>query len=347
MSKLRKVAQRVEILKADHWELLKNLKVRSFYNPIRDHFLQRSSKVFYFVNYFEKQLTRPKFYNHFLIIIFFSQLIGSVSSSQEEVQNKVVFYILKGCEYITISPLLKDFLLIPQETRGIIINFLLILLEVLFLITFYILGRSTTNLSDKKFKNGLIFMGYTTFFLEMQRWILYNIQADITASMMFCVQGWQSLNKRCQNNIQYSDDSFRYTLIIINIVLGIGLSVINCLIHSVAQFIPINGLRSQFTYLKLSDYCIILTIHVLSYLGSQISLFAFEILAVYYIIQYFFSYPLFTKNISHIYAFFLNFYLAATILFHIRYYNQLSDSNFLFILVKYYLKILKISLSRP
>ncbi|KAL4483205.1 hypothetical protein ABPG74_019231 [Tetrahymena malaccensis] len=305
MSNLRKASKSIEIQKVDHWKQLKNLKIRTFYNPVRDHFLQRSSKVFYFVNYFEKQLTRPKFYYHFLVIIFFLQLIGTVSSSQEQVQNKILFYILKGCEYIRVSPLLKDFLLIP----------------------------STTNLSDKKFKNGLIFMGYTTFFLEMQRWILYNIQADITANMMFCVQGWQNLDKRCQNNIQYSDDSLRYILIIINIVLGIGLSVINSIIHSIAQFIPINGLRSQFTYLKLFDYSIILVVHVSSYLGSLFSLFAFETLAVFYIIQYFFSYPLFTKNISHIYAVLLNFFLAATVLFHIRYYNQLSDSNFFFILL--------------
>ncbi|EAR83653.2 transmembrane protein, putative (macronuclear) [Tetrahymena thermophila SB210] len=328
---MRKVLKNVERQKEDHWKQLKNLKIRTFYNPVRDHFLQRSSKVFYFVNYFEKQLTRPKFYYHFLIIIFFLQLIGSVSSSQDQVQDKILYYILKGCEYIRISPLLKDFLQISQEAQGIIINLLLILLEVFFLITFYILGRSTTNLSDKKFKNGLIFMGYTTFFLEMQRWILFNIQADITSSMMFCVQGQQNLSNKCQNNIQYQDNSLRYILIIINIVLGIGLSVINSIIHSIAQFIPINGLRSQFTYLKLFDYSIILVAHVLSYFGSLISLFAFEILALFYIIQYFFSYPLFTKSISHIYAVFLNFYLAATILFHIRHYNQLSDSNFLFI----------------
>ncbi|KAL4483204.1 hypothetical protein ABPG74_019230 [Tetrahymena malaccensis] len=174
-------------------------------------------------------------------------------------------------------------------------------------------------------------MGYTTFFLEMQKWILFNIQADITASMMFCVQGQQNLEKRCQNNIQYSDNSLRYVLIVINIVLGVVLSAINSIIHSIAQFIPINGLRSQFTNLKLFDYSFILIIHILSYLDSLLSLFAFEILAVFYFIQYFFSYPLYTKNISYVYAVFLNFFFAATILFHIRYYKELNDPSFLFL----------------
>ncbi|EAR83652.2 transmembrane protein, putative (macronuclear) [Tetrahymena thermophila SB210] len=319
------------IQQEDQWNQLRNLKIRTFYNPSRDHLLQRSSKVFYFVNYFEKQLTRPKFYYHFLIIIFFLQLIGSVSSSQVQIQDKLLYYFLKTCEYTRVSPLLKDFLQIQQEAQGILINSLIIFLEVVFLITFYILGRSTTNLSDKKFKKRLLLMGYTTFFLEMQRWILFNIQADITASMMFCVQGQQNLEKRCQNNIQYSDDSLRYILIVINIVLGVFLSVINSIIHSIAQFIPINGLRSQFTNLKLFDYSFILIIHILSYLDSQLSLFAFEILAVFYFIQYFFSYPLYTKNISYVYAVSLNFFFAATILFHIRYYKNLSDSNFLYL----------------
>lgn len=119
---------------------------------------------------------------------------------------------------------------------------------------------------------------------------------------------------KCASGFIYDNSSSIFSIYLcIHFILGAALITIHTFSHSINKFIPINLLKSPFSFRKPAEFLFILLFHSSAYFSGITSSLTGVGISIYYLLEYFLLYPLLDKKINQFYILSLNFFFSCVV----------------------------------
>lgn len=167
------------------------------------------------------------------------------------------------------------------------------------------LGNSSANIEDNIYKQRPQTIFYLHNYQIVWKWIFFIPKVDIIIGMLSCSPN--SAESRCKLMLPISQNLrvFCILLAFLNMLSFIIVLSVNLVLNNMSDFFTENQIKSRFSYRKLFE-CIILIFSIVSSYPSIISstylaLSLFLILGVFYLIEFYFNFPLLGKTVNSVY----------------------------------------------
>ncbi|KAL4509903.1 hypothetical protein ABPG72_010096 [Tetrahymena utriculariae] len=299
---------------------------------------QKLANLWNFLSYFEREITRPKIINIIFICVYFFQLfsisVSSISPTVDEISLNTIYFIARSSRVI---PLLAT--LNYADIVGLIIIIVICIVDSIFFYCAWDLSNSSTKEEENNFKLKKRKAQFVLYYLQLYRWFLIVPKIDIALGGFFCGvlndSSKQANADRCSDMLSFSRFqvaiAFFSFLQIISIFISTYLFVI---VYNTASFMPSNPIKSRYSNKKFIEIFLVFIFILFSYpqvIPQKVLLLIMQhIIGVYYQLEYFFQFPLLTREYTTIYANIINTYAFACILQTIRYsVSSFLDKNFL------------------
>lgn len=295
----------------------------------------RLDNLFYFLNDYEVHRKYSVIYCQALILLYFLQLFGQVCSSdiRQPTDNlsKALFVLGRYARLVPFPAELRY-----QYTQTILLS-LLLCLDLLCLYSVARVSQRNTNQQYDNEKKVKLQIGFIHAYLNVYRAVVATPKLITVFSSLICSYNYEQQGPICDETSFYPVRGIRgltAALSVLNLVTFVPLFLLQLFALSTGEFFCANLLKTRYSLRKIFECCMHVLVVAISYV-PDLQIFWFIVVHVhsfYCLAEYFALFPLYPKQLSFAYLFYLTMYVFSTVLLTLQHIFQF-DANIFFITV--------------